>query len=92
MLASIPATHPASFLQDLCPIKSPSAPVNFPGWSLLLLLLIIHLFLGALDFLSLQQVEATIRCGAWASHHGGFSYGGAQSLGTWASVVVACGL
>ena len=40
LLASAPATHPASFLQDLCPIKSPSAPVNFLGWPLLLLLFI----------------------------------------------------
>lgn len=42
LLASAPATHPASFLQDLCPIKSPSAPVNFLGWPLLLLLLFIY--------------------------------------------------
>ena len=34
----------------------------------------------------------TIRCGAWASHCGGFSCCRAQALGTWASVVVARGL
>ena len=32
-------------------------------------------------------------CGsAWASHCGGFSCGGAQALGTWASAVVTHGL
>ena len=34
----------------------------------------------------------TVRCGAWASHCGGFSCCGARALGAWASVVVACGL
>ena len=33
-----------------------------------------------------------LRCGAWASHGGGFSCCGARALGTWASVVVAHGL
>ena len=33
-----------------------------------------------------------LRCSARASHCGGFSYCGAQVLGWWASVVVACGL
>ena len=32
------------------------------------------------------------RCGVRASHCGGFSCYGAWALGTWASVVVACGL
>ena len=31
-------------------------------------------------------------CGAWASHCGDFSCGGAQAVGAWASVVVASGL
>ena len=31
---------------------------------------------------------ATLRCGARASHCGGFSCCGAQALGAWASVVV----
>ena len=31
-------------------------------------------------------------CGAGASHRGGFSCWGAQTLGAWASVVVALGL
>ena len=35
---------------------------------------------------------ATLFCGAWASHCGGFSCCGARALGTWASVVVAQGL
>ena len=35
---------------------------------------------------------ATLRCGAWASHCGGFSCCGARALGVRASVVVACGL
>ena len=34
----------------------------------------------------------TLRCGAWASHCGGFSCCGAWALGARASVVVACGL
>ena len=33
-----------------------------------------------------------LRCGVWASHCDGFSCCGAQALGRWASVVVACGL
>ena len=35
---------------------------------------------------------ATLRCGAWASHCGGFSCCGAQAVGAQASVVVAHGL
>ena len=35
---------------------------------------------------------ATLHCGAWASHCGGFSCCGAQALGVQASVVVARGL
>ena len=35
---------------------------------------------------------ATLRCGAPASHCGGFSCCRARALGTWASVVVAHGL
>ena len=43
--------------------------------------------------LSLVVVSrATLRCGARASHCGGFSWCGAQALGTWASVGVARGL
>ena len=40
-------------------------------------------------FLQLQQVGATLCCGAWASHCGGFSCCGARALGARASVVVA---
>ena len=43
-------------------------------------------------FLKLSRVGATLRCGAWASHCGGFSCCRAGALGAWASVVVACGL
>ena len=35
---------------------------------------------------------ATLPCGVWASHCGGFSCCGARALGTQASVVAACGL
>ena len=38
-----------------------------------------------------QRARATLHCSAWASHCGGFSCG-AQTLGTWASVVVVSGL
>ena len=43
-------------------------------------------------FLQLRRAGATLRCGVWASHCGGFSCCRAQSLGVRASVVVACGL
>ena len=33
----------------------------------------------------------TLCCGARASHSGGFSSGGAQALGAWASIVEAVG-
>ena len=40
-------------------------------------------------FLWLRRAGATLRCGARASHCGGFSCCGARALGTWASVVTA---
>ena len=43
-------------------------------------------------FLYLRRVGATLRCGAQASHCGGFSCCGARALGARASVVVARGL
>ena len=43
-------------------------------------------------FLQLRRAGATLRCGARASHCGGFSCCGARALGAWASVVVAQGL
>ena len=43
-------------------------------------------------FLQLRRVGVTLRCGAWASHCGGFSCCGAWALGAWASVVAARGL
>ena len=42
-------------------------------------------------FLYLRRAGATLRCGAWASHCGGFSCCGARALGARASVVVARG-
>ena len=43
-------------------------------------------------FLQLRRAGATLCCGVWVSHCGGFSYCGAQALGAQASVVVARGL
>ena len=43
-------------------------------------------------FVYLQRVAATLRCGAWASHCGGFSCCGTGGLGVRASLVVAHGL
>ena len=43
-------------------------------------------------FLYLRRAGAALRCGAWASHCGGFPCCGARALGAWASVVVAHGL
>ena len=45
-----------------------------------------------MGFLWLQRAGATLHYGAQASHCGGFSCCGVQALGTWVSVVVACGL
>ena len=44
------------------------------------------------SFLQLLRAEATLCCGVWASHCGGFSCCGARVLGAQASVVVAHGL
>ena len=59
----------------------------------------IYLFFGCFGssllhagFLQLRRAGATLRCGAGASHCGGFSCCGAWALGTRASVVVAHGL
>ena len=43
-------------------------------------------------FLWLWRAGSTLRCGAWASHRGGFSCCGARALGAQASVVAARGL
>ena len=42
--------------------------------------------------LRLRRVGATLRCGARASHYGGFSCCGVWGPGVWASIVVAYGL
>ena len=74
-----------------------TAPPGKPQFCLFLFLFF-KLFLAALGLrccvraFSLQQVGATLRCGAWASHCGGFSCCGAWALGAQASVVVAHGL
>ena len=34
-----------------------------------------------MGFLWLWSVGASLHCGAWPSHWGGFSFGGAQTLG-----------
>ena len=44
------------------------------------------------SFSSCGELGLLFRCGARASHCGGFSCCGAQALGAWASVVVAHGL
>ena len=43
-------------------------------------------------FLQLRWAGATLHCGVWASHCGGFSCCRAWALGAWASVVAARGL
>ena len=48
--------------------------------------------MAAGGFLGLQGVGATPHCSARASHCDGFSSSGAWALGTWASVILACGL
>ena len=64
---------------------------------------VVFCFIGSLflhtGFLKLWQTGVTVRCGAWASHCGGFSCCGGWALGVQASVVVdtgsvvvACGL
>ena len=53
---------------------------------------IFGVFVAAQAFLLLQQVGATHRCGAWASHCGGFSPWEARALSPWASEAAAHGL
>ena len=43
-------------------------------------------------FSSCSEWGATLRCGAQASHCGGFSCCRGWALGTWTSIVMACGL
>ena len=53
----------------------------------------LHWVFVAAHRLSLVVVRgATLRCGVWASHCGGFFCCGARALGTQASVVVSHGL
>ena len=58
----------------------------------------IYLFLAALGLVAARRLSlvaasgATLRCGAQASHCGGFSCCGAWTLGAQASVVAARGL
>ena len=60
------------------------------------LIYFIYLFFGCVGssllrvgFLQLRRAGATLRCGARASHCGGFSRCEAWALGMWASVVVS---
>ena len=74
------------------------------GWVYLFIYLFIHSFIHSFIYLwlrwvfvaahglSLVAARATLRCGVWASHCGGFSCCGARAPGAWASVVVAHGL
>ena len=57
-----------------------------------LFLAVVGSSLLCVGFLQLWRAGATLRCGVWASHCGGFSCCGARALGAWASVVVARGL
>ena len=66
------------------------------GYILFYFIYLFNLFLAALGFhccawafSSCIERGATLCCGAWASHCGGFSCCGARALGAWASVVVA---
>ena len=67
-------------------------------WSAQIFFLILFIFgcigssLLRAGFLQLQWAGATLRCGARASHCGGFSCCGARALGARASVVAALGL
>ena len=49
-------------------------------------------FVAARGLSQVAASRSTLRCGAWASHCGGFSCCGARALGARASVVVAHGL
>ena len=69
------------------------------GRLLFFLIYLFYLFLAASGLpllrrgLSLvRRAGATLRCGAWASHCGGFSCCGAWAPGAWASVVVGSSL
>ena len=46
-------------------------------------------FVAARGLSLVWRAGAALRCGAWASHCGGFSCCGARALGAWASVVAA---
>ena len=66
---------------------------------LFFLIYLMYLFLAAIGslllrvgFLYLRRAGATLRCGARASHCGGFSCCGARALSVRPSVVVARGL
>ena len=49
-------------------------------------------FVATWGFFQFWRAGATLLCGAWVSHCGGFACCGAQAVGTQASVVVACRL
>ena len=92
-----PPQHP---LSTLCSAEKVNGSFFFLINLFILLFYFIYLlFLAALGlcccvraFLWLRRVGATLRCGARASHSGGFSCCRARALGAQASVVVAHGL
>ena len=53
---------------------------------------LLWVFVAACGLSLVAASGATLPCGAWASHCGGFSCCKAWALGVWASVVVARGL
>ena len=90
----------------LLPLQPPASKykrfVKENGERLHLLIVILFIYLSIfgcvgssllrVGFLYLQRAGAALRCGARASHCGGFSCCGARALGAWTSVVVARGL
>ena len=97
--------HTLNYLQDCvhmytCAFIWRESPRFLSAFICLFVYLFIYLFifgcvrssLLCTGFLQLWRAGATLRCGARASHCGGFSCCRARALGTWASVVVAHGL
>ena len=93
-----PILSPASNEKILFLFSLHSLTQFFPFRFYKFILFFIYLFLAVLGLLAAHFISlvaasgATLRCGAQASHCGGFSCCGAQALGAWASVTVARGL
>ena len=100
-------THQCIHVNLNCPIQHTTIPMTFIFY-IVFIYLFIYLFIFGwvgsssllrAGFLQLWRAGATLHCGAWASHCGGFSCCGAQAPGARAqqlwrvgSVVVARGL